>query len=814
MAWLRNRGFQSSHVIPNGQTVTPTDDIQILLNCANIWDKTYTMLSALLDDTTSLLTVINSNNAIDYLVRSMDFAGVGLVPVMTSDTTPSGVVSASDTHPAYHAYSAFDGASDTWWTSNSNITDAYLTYEFPNTEKISAVDFFNSATYSTWNVSATTLKFQYSIDGINYTDIETFNNLSAGTTHRLVFTNEIEAKYIRATVVGYNVQSPSSPYYKRCYITKLQYYAQDASVVNSSSAMSYIGANDYASNTLLGEDNPSLIPTMTSNTTPSGIVSASAEYSTDYKAFKAFDNDDSTRWASTGSTDQYIQYEFTSPQEVKKILIYPYFANSNSSAKDITIKCSNNGTDWNSLESYTLDNTDGMKTCILQNTQSATFWRIDIEDSYNDRTIAISTIRFYAKEYDSEVWLNAICNSTYWNSVLNTSIPTMTSNTTPSGVCSSTALVSGDYAWKSFDKTISTRNQSNTYNTSGGLYVRYEFPSTFKAYKSYIAISSTNSTAYNHVIKIQGSNDGSTWTDLTTNQTISVKNTPPSERYYTINGEYKYYQVYKVSSSGSIRFCINEFDVYGRENGGVQTWLRAGGITNKSYTTLTEVLNDTTTLSALMASADAVDYLVTCKGWAETICADSTAMVDIGSNNYASNTLLADSTWLNAICNSAYMESVLNVKVPTMTSLTTPSGVVSASSTLILSGFDYSAWKAFDNVTATSDLWLSSSSTMPQWIGYEFTSANTVHAVLIRNYNSSNATKRMPQTFKVQAYVNDAWVDISDTINNPTTIGTETLTPFINNVSSNKVRICITSIPSGGDYVGTDKLQFYGRKDV
>lgn len=111
----------------------------------------------------------------------------------------------------------------------------------------------------------------------------------------------------------------------------------------------------------------------------------------------------------------------------------------------------------------------------------------------------------------------------------------------------------------------------------------------------------------------------------------------------------------------------------------IQTWLACAGITDKSYTTLAEVLADSTTLLALMSDNNAVDYLVRSTTWASGLTADSTAMTDIGANNYCADTLLSDSTWRAAICDSTYFESVLNVKVPTMTSNTTPSGVVSGS---------------------------------------------------------------------------------------------------------------------------------------
>ena len=47
------------------------------------------------------------------------------------------------------------------------------------------------------------------------------------------------------------------------------------------------------------------------------------------------------------------------------------------------------------------------------------------------------------------------------------------------------------------------------------------------------------------------------------------------------------------------------------------TWLKAAGITDKTYTTLSQVLADSITLATLMNSTAAVNYLVNCKIWIE-----------------------------------------------------------------------------------------------------------------------------------------------------------------------------------------------------
>ena len=106
----------------------------------------------------------------------------------------------------------------------------------------------------------------------------------------------------------------------------------------------------------------------------------------------------------------------------------------------------------------------------------------------------------------------------------------------------------------------------------------------------------------------------------------------------------------------------------------IRNWLDSAKVFDKNYTTISQVLNDTTTLQTLISSQNANDYLVRSTSWVSNVCGNSTVMSYIGLNNYSANTLLANSTWLNGIANSVYIESVMNVKVPAMTSNTTPSG--------------------------------------------------------------------------------------------------------------------------------------------
>ena len=153
----------------------------------------------------------------------------------------------------------------------------------------------------------------------------------------------------------------------------------------------------------------------------------------------------------------------------------------------------------------------------------------------------------------------------------------------------------------------------------------------------------------------------------------------------------------------------------------IQTWLHCANICDKTYTTISQILSDASTLQALISSNNAADYMARSTTWASDITANQSAMSYIGLNDYCADALLANSTWLNAIGNSTYFESVLNVKVPTMTSNTTPSGVVSVDS-VHENRADMQGYKVFDG--DDSSFWISgdgnSGNDSIHWIQYFF----------------------------------------------------------------------------------------------
>ena len=361
-----------------------------------------------------------------------------------------------------------------------------------------------------------------------------------------------------------------------------------------------------------------------------------------------------------------------------------------------------------------------------------------------------------ASDYCSETllsdstWCAAIVASAYRSSVLNTEVPTMTSNTTPSGVASASSQSSTGYPWKAFDAEWS--DGWGTASTTTDSWLCYDFG---KKVKGFVAlVNSYASVAVKYVI--EGSNDATTWTALTSEITGYVLDRTVKTSLFTQNvDEYRYYR-FRCTGGGSGNLGGINMQIYGRNPGGVQTWLKAGSITDKNYITLLEVLADSTTLAALMLDSDAVDYLVTATSWASTITANQTAMTDIGVDDYCADTLLDDSTWRTAICNSTYFESVLNVKVPVMASNTTPSGVCSASN----SNSSNEPWKAFDSSDSTAWTAAQNTSSGDSWLQYTFSNNIKAYKLYIKCSLGGSFDGVVAPRFQYYDNTTSAWVNL------------------------------------------------------
>lgn len=156
----------------DGSTVLPVDDVQTWLKCAN---QTYTGQTAaeVCADSTLCAALMNSANAVNYLVRSATLQTSALAsstaiaaldasspisnPLMTSNTEPYGTASASRSYntTTRAPWCAFATSSVSWATQSNYGTLAtdYVEYAFPSGTEIwiykVSLDSFGTGTFVT-----------------------------------------------------------------------------------------------------------------------------------------------------------------------------------------------------------------------------------------------------------------------------------------------------------------------------------------------------------------------------------------------------------------------------------------------------------------------------------------------------------------------------------------------------------------------------------------------------------------------------------------------------------------------------------------
>jgi hypothetical protein len=139
--------------------------------------------------------------------------------------------------------------------------------------------------------------------------------------------------------------------------------------------------------------------------------------------------------------------------------------------------------------------------------------------------------------------------------------------------------------------------------------------------------------------------------------------------------------------------------------------------------------------------------------------------------------------------------------IPTMTSNSTPSGIVIYSD----QSSSFPAWKAFNNAFTVNDVWQGLSGTAvkttnPEWIGYNFGTTKKIAQYAITSYNSNN-TYYNPYTWQFQGS-NDGinWTTL-DTQTNVVFAQNQRKVFIINNPGSySQYRLYITATYGGGTY--------------
>lgn len=386
-------------MVPEGSTVLPTDDIQTWLECAGITDKSYTTLAEVLADSTTLLALMSSNNAVDYLVRSKTWIkATALVPTLAAD---DGNTFSSPSYNAttYPAWKAFDGDLSTSYISQATQPAyAYVGYTFSSAKSVSRVDAYLRQD----------LPSEFIVQGSNdgfVSDVHDLTNTIAVAAGAGMVSASVDdsAQYTSYRIYGRCTQTSSNYSFQ---VFELQFYTS-AGVTDDATAMTDIGANDYAAATLLADADwrdgigyseyfenvlDEKIPTMTSNTTPSGVASASSTYS-GYDPYKAFDGNNATAWATSASArpGDWIRYQFADDG----IVANRVYVNLSSYGTSTIVKLqgSNDGSNWTDLTDINVNASSFEKVDVFANTTKYKYYRLYTYSGSASYSANVSTLQ-------------------------------------------------------------------------------------------------------------------------------------------------------------------------------------------------------------------------------------------------------------------------------------------------------------------------------------------------------------------------------------------------------------------------------------
>lgn len=264
----------------------------------------------------------------------MSLMSGNLVPTMTSTTAPSGTVIGLSGGAGNEGWRAFDkilNAPTYLWVPSATVPKGWVGYTFPTNQRI--VIYAVTGAFAV-DKSPKNWTFEGSNDATNWTVLDTQTNISFASNERKQFTTSNRTAYksyrLNITVNNGNATQVS--------IQELELY----DITFNDKFLISLGDGEVYSGRFSNPD-INLIPTMTSNTAPSGVASTSSLDTTN-DAWCAFDKSTSTHWisASGSKTNQWLSYQFTTPKIIAK---YTLSNNHNITAapKDWTFEGSNDG---------------------------------------------------------------------------------------------------------------------------------------------------------------------------------------------------------------------------------------------------------------------------------------------------------------------------------------------------------------------------------------------------------------------------------------------------------------------------------------
>lgn len=393
---------------------------------------------------------------------------IPMVPTLTSNTgSDGGEVLSSGENSNYPTWKAYDNIYDAYSGAIPLINNNYyiIGYKFPRPIVVKSFS-WTGLNYNYLGFSANAI-LEASNNGSDWTALA--SGFSEGSTY---------------DVLEYATVNTTEEY---------QYYRIKDTAILGIQNLQFYGVKKWQPK--------GLVPVMTSNTAPYGEASASSTLTyngvTAY-AFHVFDgNDTSTEWSSTSTSgSDWVQYKFNNPTVVTAFSYVTAF--DNYDMEDCIIQASNDGSTWVDLLEFTNTITESsIASGIIKvnNTSAYCYYRLSVVTA-NATYTALNSLQFYGRQLEALV-------------------PPMTSNTAPVGEASASNEMGKYPIWYAFNGTTTDENDQWCYTGGTAGWIQYRFVNPTIVNK--VLITNRNYSSNTCAIKnftVQGSNDGSTWTNL------------------------------------------------------------------------------------------------------------------------------------------------------------------------------------------------------------------------------------------------------------------------------------------------------------
>ena len=249
-------------------------------------------------------------------------------------------------------------------------------------------------------------------------------------------------------------------------------------------------------NATQGSSDINAIPVMTSNTSPSGVASASSGYYEAWNAFNESSVDYKDCWASDNNNEQWIQYAFDSPIVINKISMSPRYGYYERTPRAFTIQASNTGKfageevilhEVAETGEYWISDTEE-KEWMFKNSSAYQYYRIhmtDKQDSFGkDAEYTIGYIKMFEAikgNTDLKVIVSGDNGASWkgqqWDGAYTEDItPNMTSDVSDDGIVFYHNQYNSVYAaWKAFDGDWSIINGGWFTDSPTNGYIGYDF---------------------------------------------------------------------------------------------------------------------------------------------------------------------------------------------------------------------------------------------------------------------------------------------------------------------------------------------------